>query len=196
MVAKNRVPTSCWTALGSQLEQIKNICSVMLLKVQADFHWWCLAGVFGNSRQWAQLPLTYRVFWNSRQNLADGRINKTQTLVSAEFGGVRVFINIQFNALKGISGPEGFLRFHPVSTGTGHESLEHISHSEQNHVYCPRPRPLLQWSQTSRDASRFNFPPSFYTSDLEESCICVPAATKRPSLIASQWKAETSHFLA
>lgn len=26
--------------------------------------------------------------------------------------------------------------------------------------------------------------------------MCVPAATKRPSLIASQWKAETSHFLA
>lgn len=60
---------------------------------------------------------------------------------------------------------------------------------------CPRLGPLLQWSQTPRDTSRFNFPPSFYTSDLEESCICVPAATKRPSLIASQWKAETSHFL-
>lgn len=26
--------------------------------------------------------------------------------------------------------------------------------------------------------------------------MCVPAATKGPPLIASQWKAETSHFLA
>lgn len=52
--------------------------------------------------------------------------------------GVRVSISTQFTALKGISGPEGFLRFHPVSTGPGHESLEHISHSEQNHVYLPQ----------------------------------------------------------
>lgn len=117
------------------------------------------------------------------------------TISFCRIWGVRVTISTQFAALKGVCGSEWFLRFHPVSSGLRHESLECISIANTVMSTCPRPRPLLQWSQTPRDVSRFNFPPSFCTSDLEESCICVPAATKRPSLIASQCKAETSHFL-